>query len=144
MKRLVSIFLVLLMLMGFSACERGIFEHDIFAPRSDSVYIKVYNNTDRAIKSFALDEYENFVLKSTIVAQNADRSSYASGTDLIFEVLGAAPDSLSFTVSATDARGKEYTSKTVSAAVLNRGIVYAYSVKIAGDRLTLEPLGVEE
>ena len=118
MKKLLSLTLVLLMLMGFSACGS-------FTVRSDSVYIKIYNNTKTSVKSFALDEYENAVLKSTIVAENADGSSYLPNESLIFEVLGANPDTLSLAVKAKDESENTYVSKIVSASVLNRGIISA-------------------
>ena len=137
MKRLLSLSLVLLMLMDFSACGS-------FTPRSDSVYIKVYNSTGCAIKRFAFNEYENFVLKSTIVAENADGGCYNPGSELIFEVLGADPDALSFVISAENGSNRKYSSKTVSAASLSRGEIYSYSVSLAGDRLVLEFMGVEE
>ena len=67
MKKIVSLLFVLLMLMSFSGCGS-------FVPRSDSVYIKVYNFTGKSLSSIALNEYNRSVLKSTIVAQNADGS----------------------------------------------------------------------
>lgn len=137
MKKLLSLALVLLMLMGFSACGS-------FTARSDSVYIKIYNNTKTSVKSFALDEYESAVLKSTIVAENADGSSYLPNESLIFEVLGANPDTLSFAVKAEDESGNTYVSKIVSASVLSRGIISAYSVELSGESLVLNYLGVEE
>lgn len=137
MKRLLSLTLVLLMLMGFSACGS-------FTARSDSVYIKIYNGTGSSVKSFALDEYEYSVLKSTMVAQNADGSSYLPNESLLFEVLGANPDTLSFAVKAEDESGNTYVSKIVSASVLSRGIISAYSVELSGESLVLNYLGVEE
>ena len=137
MKKLLSLTLVLLMLMGFYACGS-------FTVRSDSVYIKIYNNTKTSVKSFALDEYENTVLKSTIVAENADGSSYLPNESLIFEVLGANPDTLSLAVKDEDESGNTYVSKIVSASVLNRGIISAYSVELSGESLVLNYLGVEE
>ena len=136
MKKLISIFLVLLMLMGFSACGS-------FAPRSDSVYIKLYNKTGSAIKSFALNEYENFVLKSTTVAQNADGSCFLNGEEIIFEVLDAELDKLSFVIKAEDSHKTSFRTKTISAAMLRRGVIYSYSAEIFDNRLVLKYEGTE-
>ncbi len=136
MKKLLSITLVLLMLMGFSACGS-------FTPRSDSVYIKVYNSTGCAIKRFALDEYENSVLKSTTVAENANGSSFNPGEKIIFEVLDADPSTLSFVIETENEHGKRYSSKCLSAAVLSRGTIYAYSVELSGESLVLNYMGAE-
>lgn len=137
MKKLLSLSLVLLMLMGFSACGS-------FTPRSDSVYIKVYNSTGYALKRFALDEYENAVLKSTTVAENANGSSFNPGERIIFEVLGADPSTLSFVIETENEHGRRFSSKHLSASVLKRRIIYAYSAEISGDSLVLSYLGVEE
>ena len=72
MKKFISIILVLLMLISFSACES-------FVVRGDSVYIKLYNGTGKNLKIITLDEYEDSVLKSTIVAENAETRQLAAG-----------------------------------------------------------------
>lgn len=64
-----------------------LFRCESFVVRGDSVYIKLYNGTGKNLKIITLDEYEDSVLKSTIVAENADKSSYRPGENLIFEVL---------------------------------------------------------
>ena len=84
------------------------------------------------------------MLKSTIVAENADGSSYLPNESLIFEVLGANPDTLSLAVKAKDESENTCVSKIVSASVLNRGIISAYSVELSGESLVLNYLGVEE
>ena len=84
------------------------------------------------------------MLKSTIVAENADGSSYLPNESLIFEVLGANPDTLSLAVKAKDESENTYVSKIVSASVLNHGIISAYSVELSGESLVLNYLGVEE
>lgn len=137
MKRLLPLTLVLLMLMGFSACGS-------FTPRSDSVYIKVYNSTGCSLKSLSLDEYENAVLKSTTVAENANGSSFNPGERIVFEVLDADPSTLSFVIEAENEHGERFSGKCISAAVLRRGIIYAYSAEISDGRLVLSFLGAEE
>ena len=83
------------------------------------------------------------MLKSTIVAENADKSSYRPGENLIFEVLYADPQSLSFVIETEDEHQNRYSSKAVSASEFSRGVIYAYSAEIAGGRLVLNYEGAE-
>ena len=136
MKKFISIILVLLMLISFSACGS-------FVVRGDSVYIKLYNGTGKNLKIITLDEYEDSVLKSTIVAENADKSSYRPGENLIFEVLFANPQSLSFVIETEDEHQNRYSSKAVSASEFCRGVIYAYYAEIAGSCLVLNYEGAE-
>lgn len=136
MKKIVSLLFVLLMLMSFSGCGS-------FVPRSDSVYIKVYNFTGKSLSSIALNEYNRSVLKSTIVAQNADGSCYKPGESLIFEVLDAEPDDFSFVITATEKDGKSFVSNKISAARLCRGVIFSYFADEADGKLVLEYKGAE-
>lgn len=137
MKRLACVFLILLILMSFSACGKTI-------TQPNKIYIKVKNQTNFSIKSFSCDEYHASVLKSSTTVQNADDSLIKNGEEFIFEFESSNSDSLSFIISATDESGSTFYADEFSADVLSKGIIYVYSARIFNNCLVLYFEGTEQ